>query len=508
MMIGGIIIMFENSLIFGKNIQNNIVGIEVKDATAELFIEKDGVVSSQYVPHKYWLLSAQPYNGGWTRLKGDLHFKYGKQWDNFEDYNEQRKKLYGKDTYCVWDAKEAFLINKGYTYYKGMNPKDVSILSFDIETDGLVHHDGSRVFLISNTYRNKHGIQKKLFCFWDYENDGEMLEDWCNWVLKVNPSILTGHNINGYDFPYIAHVASLYGVSITIGRDSSPITIAKKESNFRIDGSRDLHYKKVKCYGREIIDTMFLAYKYDTVEKKYDSYGLKPIIKKENLEAPGRTFYDASTIKKNIFIPEEREKIVAYARDDADDALKLFDLMAAPFFYMANSIPKPFQTITESATGSQINALLVRSYLQQGHSIPKASEVHPFEGAISDGYAGVYKNCLKWDVASLYPSVMIEYKVNLGDKDPNNHFGILVDYYTSERLKNKKLAKTTGEKYYDDVQGAQKILINSFYGFLSTNGLQFNSPAGAAFVTEKGREILKKAIMWACSKEYSPSEQT
>jgi DNA polymerase elongation subunit (family B) len=251
---------------------------------------------------------------------------------------------------------------------------------------------------------------------------------------------------------------------------------------------------------------MFLAYRYDIVEKKYESYGLKPIIKKENLETPGRTFYDASTIKTNIFIPEERKKIIDYAKDDADDSLKLLDLMAPPFFYMAWSIPKSFQAITESAPGSQINTMLVRSYLQQGHSIPKASEVVPFEGAISDGYAGIYKNCIKWDVASLYPSIMIEHSVGLGAKDPSSNFQTLVHYFTSERLKNKKLAKTTGEKYYDDLQAAQKILINSFYGFLSTNGLQFNSPEGAAFVTAQGREYLKKAVLYCTGKEYISSD--
>jgi DNA polymerase I len=493
--------MFENSLIFGKSQLLNLVSLEVKDNAAELFIEENGVVRSEFVPHKYWILSAQPYNGGWTPLKGDLHYKWGKQWDDYEDFNKQRQMLYSKDTYSVWDAREAFLINKGYTYYKGMNPKEVSILSFDIETDGLKHHSGSRVFLISNTYRSVHGTVKKLFCYEDYENDGEMLEDWASWVRERNPSIMCGHNIVSYDLPYMSFVAAIFGKSLHLGRDGSSITFAKKESKFRVDGSRDLHYKKVRCYGREIVDTMFLAYKYDAVERKYESYGLKPIIKQENLEIPGRVFYDTSTIKENIFNPVELEKIKAYAIDDADDALKLFDLMIPAMFYLANSIPKPFQTISESATGSQINSLLVRAYLQSGHSIPKATELSEHvEGGISFAVPGIYKNVLKVDLKSAYPSQVLRFKLYDKQKDPNAYFYQMVKHFAEERFELKKKYKETGDNYYKERDGTAKIFINSAYGVTNTPGLNFNSVEVAKKITLETRTVLSMAIEWASGK--------
>jgi DNA polymerase elongation subunit (family B) len=98
---------------------------------------------------------------------------------------------------------------------------------------------------------------------------------------------------------------------------------------------------------------------------------------------------------------------------------------------------------------------------------------------------------------------MREYKVCCKEKDPEENFIKMTEYFTEERLVNKKLAKETGDRYYDDLQNAQKTVINSGYGFLGAPGLNFNYPEGAAFVTEKGREILKTAIQWATGKEYN-----
>ena len=122
--------------------------------------------------------------------------------------------------------------------------------------------------------------------------------------------------------------------NIKLGRLDKPLYFNKYESKYRIDGSRDLHYHKCQVYGRELVDTMFLAYKYDAVEKKYESYGLKKIIAQEGLEKKDRTFYDASQIRHNYTNPEELEKIKRYAEEDGDDALALYDLMVAPTFYL------------------------------------------------------------------------------------------------------------------------------------------------------------------------------
>lgn len=503
--------MENNSLIFGKDSTQNIVGLEINDEQAEVFIQQDdGSVISEIRDNRFWILSNRMINNKFKRLDGNLYYKYMITTKDRELFQQARRDWKNLDIYSVHNAKEAHMILNGLTYFKGMKHNEVAILSFDIETTGLLHNEDSKVLLITNTFRdNKGNVQRKLFAFDEYDSTGDMLKSWCSWVREKNPSIIVGHNINIYDFPYLNFIAEQEGVQLDLGRDGSSIEFDKYTSKKRFDGSRDIDYKKVKIYGREIIDTMFLAFAYD-IGRKYESYGLKKIIAQEGLEVKDREFYDASKIRFNYTDPIEWSKIKRYAEMDADDSLALFDLMGPSMFYWTQKVPKSFQAVVESATGSQINSILVRAYLQDGHGLPKSSVVEGFQGALSYAKPGIYTNHIRFDVASLYPSIVLQYELYDKEKDPKAYYYKLTKILREERLKNKKLAKETGLKYYKDMEQSEKVGINSIYGAAGAQGLLFNSPKTADAITRHGREILSKAVLWASGKdikEWMPAEE-
>lgn len=486
-------------LIYGKGNIDRIVSIEIVNDKVVVYRElEDGSIDLQTYPMRYWILFHKSLSPKFKRLKGDLHFKYLMEYEDSKKWKEviRNSRTKGYDHWVVRSAKDQYMIREGQTYFRDMRPEEVSVMSFDLETTGVTHDKNSKVLLISTTFRKLGQVTKRLFSLDEYETQKEMIDDWCKYVREMDPSILVGHNVYGFDFPYLVYCAKQAGTSVRLGRDDTNVIVNTYPSKFRKDGSQDYDFNNVSIHGREIVDTFFLAIKYD-VARKYPSYKLKEIIEFEGLQKKDRQFYDASKIAKNWHIESERSKIKAYAIDDSDDALALYDLMIPSYFYYAQSIPRPFQGIINTATGSQINAFLVRAYLQQGHSLPQTSQVREYEGGISFGNPGIYKNVLKVDVASLYPSIMREYRVHDKHKDPQGLFLKTVDYFTEERLKNKQLGKETGERHYKDLEQAQKIVINSMYGFLGSTGLIFNSPENASFVTRKGREILETGIKWA-----------
>lgn len=491
-----------DDLIHGKNQATRVVSIGTKKSKATLFIETpEGKVQEVEWKLQHWLLSTRPHDDKWITLKGDLHYKYAKFFNSLGDMMIYKQNHPDADFFELYNDKERLMIKEGICYYKNMKHTEVSILSFDIETTSIDLNSSAKLLLISNTFRKNGVIERKLFDFKEYNDEGEMIEDWCRWVSHKNPSIMCGHNINMFDLPYINFIADKYQSRMALGRDGSIVKFGKRESKFRKDGSQFYHYHKVNIFGREVIDTLFLSIKYD-VGRKYENYRLKNIIKQEDLEIEDRQFYDADKIRFNYENEAEWAKIKNYAIHDADDALALYDLMIPPIFYSAQIIPRPLQQLTETAEGGKINAIMLRAYLQQKHSVPKASESIDYEGAISIGNPGIYRNVFKVDVSSLYPSIMIQYEVYDKDKDPSGYFLELVKTLTAERLKNKKLYKETGDKYYYNLEQSQKILINSAYGFLGAKGLNFNNPLKAAFVTEKGREILTKAMDWSNNKGF------
>lgn len=488
-----------HDIIYGLNKEENIVNISLLGDSVYLFKEKDGKITAHQREFRHWALAKKKYNSTFTELAGKQPYRFYKDYSK-EEFESVRKEFYKFNMYTIYNHVENHMVRHGVTYFKGMKLQDVSLLSFDIETTGLDNQaDDAEVLLITNTYRNRGVYESKTFCVEDYTDDSEMIADWCAWVRKKDPSVLLGHNIVTFDIPYLAARAGSDG--LVLGRMDQTLEIEDRAREFRKDGSQSYTYHRINCFGREIIDTFFLAIKAD-VARKYESYRLKSIIKQEGMEEEGRVHYPADQIKKNWGDESERKKIIAYGEADSRDPIKLFDLMIPSFFYLTPYIPKPFQIMIESATGSQINALMVRSYLQKDMSVAEPSASVEFEGAISFGNPGIYDNVFKVDVASLYPSIMRHFKVHPKGKDYNGHFLKMLNYFTLERLKNKKAAKESGDRFYDDLQNSQKIVINSAYGFMGASGLNYNYPEGAAEITRHGREIITKAIEWAEERKY------
>lgn len=494
-----------DNLIFGKDPTEHIVAMEVVDEEMWLF-KADGSVEKR--PNSYWLLASKPMGKDCQKLEGSLFYKYKKTFTDLETFKKARGILYGKKTpmFNVYDPIEAFMMMNGVTFFKGLKVNEVSVLSFDIESTGITHNSDSRVLLISNTYRDQEGkLTRKIFDIEDYgyDNDGKMIKDWCVWVRTVDPSIVIGHNIFGFDIPYLEFRSN---GGLDLGKDGSMMKSSKKPKKFRKDGSQEYDFFEAKIFGRQIIDTWMLAIRFD-FGRKYENYKLKNIIAEEGLEKKDRAKFNFDEI-----LPKDIYKLYKdgdidmwknfkkYCIEDSDDALKLFDLMIPQYFYYMQSLPMPFQTMAITATGRQINGFLCRSYLQDGHSIPLASNKEEYGGGISHGFPGVYDHVYKVDVASLYPSIMITEEVYDEEKDPKAHFLTMVKHFTKERLENKQKAKETGDSYYKHIEQAQKIVINSAYGLLGTPGLNFNSMHNADKVTAKGREILQKGIEWVCGR--------
>jgi len=495
--------MDNDKLLFGKSDLRRVVGLECNNDQSEIFIQdENGVVSSIIKPHQYWVLSSEQVHKDCKRLDGNLHYKWAKRFDNRKQFEVNRSafKNAGYDIFSIWNPEEACMVKDGITYYRDMQPKDLSLLSFDIETTGLKGNaSDAKLLLISTTYRNHLGeCRNVLFSFDQCESEGSMITAFCKYVRDLNPSLIIGHNIIPFDFAYLADRAKANNVKLLLGRDGSEVHFNTYKSNFRLDGTRTLEYYNLKIYGREIVDTHFLARSFD-VSKSIESYALKPMIKQLGFEKEGRQYYDAGLIRDNYQDPVELEEIKRYAMDDAEDPVKLWDYMGPLYFRLCPFIPKPMSEILLSASGSKINSMMIRAYLQDAHSLPNADIIKKgdFDGALSFAVPGIYKNAFKIDLEALYPNIILQDDVCDVDKDPKKYLLALCKIFLELRLEYKRLAAETGDDIWTQMDTTAKSILNSFYGFLGASGLLFNSLQCAAYITARGREILEYAILWA-----------
>jgi len=148
-----------------------------------------------------------------------------------------------------------------------------------------------------------------------------------------------------------------------------------------------------------------------------------------------------------------------------------------------------------------IDSLLLRKARELGLALPSRPENYEEEVKHSGAYVHqppealrVFENVLVLDVASMYPSIIMQFKVS-PDKDGVLIPKVIEDLYR-ERLRLKELA-SKGDVRANVKQGALKILLNAVYGVMSNPSFRlFNVELGDR-VAIYGRQI-NQAMREAC----------
>src|SRR5438552_15205671 len=176
------------------------------------------------------------------------------------------------------------------------------------------------------------------------------------------------------------------------------------------------------------------------------------------------------------------------------------DLLSPSYFIQAQIFPYNYQDVIVRGNATRINALFLREYFRQRHSIPEMPMVTTFEGGYTDIFlTGVARNVWHCDVASLYPSIMLQFDC-FPQSDRLQIFRHLLTDLRTFRLETKAAMRAekdpAKQRYFHALQNTFKILINSFYGYLGFSQGHFADFDAAARVTQIGRDLLKKMIDW------------
>ena len=194
----------------------------------------------------------------------------------------------------------------------------------------------------------------------------------------------------------------------------------------------------------------------------------------------------------------DRARFCAYLEDDLRETEGLADQLLPTYFEQVRTFPTLLQEATLRGATSKIDLLFLEEYYHARQACPVPPEVQPFEGGYTRSFQeGVFKHVLHFDVASLYPSLLL----TIARNPKNDTLGVFVPLLRqlrAYRLKYKQLAKSAPtEDERAEAQARQvnfKILINSFYGYLGFSGARFGDGELAAEVTRRGRELLQQLI--------------
>ncbi len=477
------------AILFGSDPTDRIVAAEPVENRLRIWRRMAGdSLDVEDTPFDPWILTLAPreeLSGLPRELQGEgFRFLYTfPAWSDFQDARFRLRDAHVEHlTYA--SSSKLGLMASGKTLFKGMMMEDVVRMQVDIETTSLSYTgEADRILIIA--VRDNRGLLETLT-----GGEREMLNALNEVVHERDPDIIEGHNILGFDIPFLMARAERHNIRLGLGRDGSEIRLGT-ERNFAIGGITR-PFTPAYIFGRHVFDTYLAVQRFDWAKGYLSSYGLKQVAQAFGIAVEERVEMPRGEIAQ-IF-EEDRERVLEYAKHDVIETGRLAELVAPTEFYQTQMVPDSFGSAAVTGTGEKINSIFIRTYLAAGRAIPRPQRSRPYLGGYTEIRAtGVIDRVVKADVESLYPSLMLANNIKPAS-DSLDIFLPALREMTRRRFEAKSNARTatgTEHHYWDGLQNSFKVFINSFYGYLGAAAFNFNDYEAAGLVTELGRALVQ-----------------
>lgn len=374
----------------------------------------------------------------------------------------------------------------------------LSVLSFDIETNAHTQEilsiacSGShQVVLVRG---NGTDVPPVCFC----KNEQDLLVRFFEHLKKEDPDILIGWNVVDFDLWMIQERCNHLRIPFTPGRGPGDSRI--------VEGKRD-GTRMARIPGRVVIDVPLLL---RTYYHSFEEYSLDFVA--SAMLGKAKLVRETGTAKINEIIRLWKQDPLALARYNLSDAALTLEI-----FEKAGILPNAIERSKRSGhlldrSGGSVAAfdylylpLLHRAGYVAPDSIDVPLPTTPLPGGfVLEPKPGLYENVLVLDFKSLYPSLIMTFKIDplglvsrespriTGPAGPSfaDNAAILPSII-AELMEARAAAKRDNNPFLSQ---AIKILMNSFYGVLGAQGCRFFSAELAATITRTGQYILKQTI--------------
>jgi DNA polymerase elongation subunit (family B) len=317
--------------------------------------------------------------------------------------------------------------------------------------------------------------------------------DWLRETCKdLGEIVLTGYNLLDFDLPYLIERSRKLRVKCPFRYLKNDNGEPKRWRVAATDGTLkgDLLDYYAIVVDRDlpiyIVDTLHLVCRWDYTAKQLRNYDLKSVAAHFGFNQPDRPILSPAQIVHAF--KHDPATFEAYLLADLRETYALFAKLIPPYAGVAALTGLPLDLVAVKSTAWVWEQILKRHY----NEIPQADEKRKYKGGLVVSRRGLWSPCLKLDIASLYPTIMLAYRIH-SRKDPEQFALRWLKTLTQQRLALKAKAKA-GDQNAQILQEAMKILLNSLYGFYGTPKYPFNDMNAAEKVTAIGRKILTRMI--------------
>jgi DNA polymerase I len=328
-----------------------------------------------------------------------------------------------------------------------------------------------------------------------------ILESFVRKVIESDPDVITGYNIGGYDFPLLIERAQVLGLpGLALGRDRGP--------------TDDAGDRLWRIHGRIVADAWWAARR-----------DLRP--KQESLDFVAKVLLGEGKLdvdRRNIAAEWAKDSaaVMEYCEHDARLALRILQKLRSmdKAADLATVAHLPLEEGLNGRTSLFIDALLIPRADRRAIGVPpthRARRDAPIEGGyVHSMRPGLYPWVVVLDFKAMYPSIIIAKNLCFttlstegstvapsGAKflTAEQRRGVIPEILEEllrardELRKQGREAPTEdGQQYFDGLQAAVKVLMNSFYGVLASSFYRFTNKDIGAAITSFARDQITTII--------------
>ncbi len=490
----------KNTLLFGADPTPRIVAIELGETgTVKVYRrERDGSTIADVEPfHPFVWADSDVVDLGieTEKLRGDLKYGWLITVDSWKELIALRNGLKnaGRDFFAFTDPVQHYLTATGRTLFKDLPFKELKRMQLEV-----LSFEGEGDHVMSIAISDNSGWEELVVVDPNNveESERDALKRLTALIKQRDPDVIEGHNLFRSDLPYLAGRAKKLKTKLDWGRSGG--FLRSRPSRLQI-AEKTIDYPKFTIDGRHFVDTFLLAQFYDVGMRSLAGFERMDVARHFDLCDDEQISALTGKELERAYL-ENSETFRRRALCGVRETRALSDLLSPSYFIQAQIFPYNYQDVIVRGNATRINALFLREYFRQRHSIPELPMPRAFEGGYTDiFFTGVARNVWHCDIASLYPSVMLQFECFPATDQLQIFRHLLTDVRTfrlEAKAKMRAEQDPAKQHHLQALQNTFKILLNSFYGYLGFAQGHFADFDAAARVTQIGRDLLKKMIEW------------
>ena len=384
---------------------------------------------------------------------------------------------------------------------------DFKIMSFDIESDFESDELFSIAFVSANTRRVLmigKGPDSKTVEY--VADERSLLQRWLVWVEKIDPDILIGWNVVNFDLRLLQKKSQALGVPLVVGRNRSlPV--------WRQSQADRSHYF-VLIPGRVVldgIDTLRSA-TYNFASFALDAVAQELLGRGKLIDGTGHVdpLHKAREIKRQFH--QEKETLAAYNLEDCQLVWDIFEHTDLINFSIERARLTGLEMDRSGGSVAAFDNLYLPRLHRKGYIAPNVGdyqgELNAPGGYVMDSRPGLQESVLVLDYKSLYPSIIRTFRVDpyariaAGQADAQD---LIPGYDGASFHKHEHILPQIIENLWAARDQAKrdgnaalsqaiKIIMNSFYGVLGTDGCRLHDSRLTSSITKRGHDLIIKTV--------------